>query len=76
MKKPSNIIRNLRYICLVGVIALGLMTIVGTSGTGTTVVLVALAVLLGTGCASNRGQKRAVPRPILITVPVKGISHA
>jgi hypothetical protein len=35
MKKTgSMIIKNLRYFCLVGVVALGLMTIVGTGGGG------------------------------------------
>jgi len=33
MKKPANMfVKNLRYICLIGVIALGLMTIVCTGG--------------------------------------------
>ena len=36
MKKVRNVfINNLRYLCLVGVIALGLMTIVGTGGSPT-----------------------------------------
>jgi len=35
MKKTGNMfVKNLRYLCLVGVIALGLMTIVGTGGGG------------------------------------------
>ncbi len=35
MKKARNgFIKNLRYLCLIGVIALGLMTIVGTGGGG------------------------------------------
>ncbi|MBW1691951.1 MAG: hypothetical protein JRJ70_14625 [Deltaproteobacteria bacterium] len=35
MKKPKNsFLKNLRYLCLVGVIALGLMTIVGSGGGG------------------------------------------
>ena len=35
MKKAGNmVIKNLRYLCLVGVIALGLMTIIGTGGGG------------------------------------------
>ena len=35
MKKAGNmVIKNLRYLCLVGVIVLGLMTIVGTGGGG------------------------------------------
>jgi hypothetical protein len=33
-KKGSMIIKNLRYFCLLGVVALGLMTIVGTGGSG------------------------------------------
>ena len=34
MEKPGTIIKNLRNICLIGVITLGLMTIVGTGGGG------------------------------------------
>jgi len=35
MKKPANMfVKNLRYLCLVGVIAIGLMTVVGTGGGG------------------------------------------
>jgi len=35
MKKVRNgFIKNLRHLCLIGVIALGLMTIVGTGGNG------------------------------------------
>ena len=35
MKKPANmLVKDLRYLCLVGVIALGLMTIVGSNGGG------------------------------------------
>ncbi len=33
-KAKSGLIKNLHYLCLMGVIALGLMTIVGTSGGG------------------------------------------
>ena len=35
MKKSRNgFIKNLRYLCLIGVIVLGLMTIVATGGSG------------------------------------------
>jgi len=34
MEKPATIIKSLRTICLIGVITLGLMTIVGTGGGG------------------------------------------
>jgi len=32
----TGFVKNLRYLCLLGVIALGLMTIVGSNGSGTT----------------------------------------
>ena len=32
----TGFIKNLRYLCLIGVIALGLMTIVGSNGASTT----------------------------------------
>jgi len=37
MRKVRNgFIKNLHYLCLIGIIALGLMTIVGSNGDGTT----------------------------------------